>query len=272
MIESIRKHWQFVLIWTLIGTLLLVIIPPACNSQNENVARTSCQANFKQLAQRLEMYAAENRDLYPTIQKQVGPGCDQPNQNIMMFDGPGMYPDYFDDWRLLVCPEANEAALTAPESPWTANGEVNPCQFDNSSYFYFGWAVPPAGTDVETGIGFVDGVGRLLKVASTEVYNANYEFIDNQGNSHTLYRLQQRLDRKMGGVTVAPHEIPVMMDVFTSLAKTEHFNHSPGGSNVLYLDGHVDFLRYTPNAQVYPMTEAMGEFMVSLQKQQAAGK
>jgi len=36
----------------------------------------------------------------------------------------------------------------------------------------------------------------------------------------------------------------------------EHFNHVPGGSNVLYLDGHVDFIRYQEGGTA-PVTRNM---------------
>ena len=35
-----------------------------------------------------------------------------------------------------------------------------------------------------------------------------------------------------------------MMDLLAT--STSYFNHLPGGCNVLYLDGHVDFVRYEP--------------------------
>ena len=51
----------------------------------------------------------------------------------------------------------------------------------------------------------------------------------------------------------AQSTIPVMMDVWSSSSTLSaalgvnvvaNFNHVPGGSNVLYMDGHVEFLRY----------------------------
>ncbi len=55
---------------------------------------------------------------------------------------------------------------------------------------------------------------------------------------------------------MAQTAIPVMMDAWGSGDRTSYieiFNHVPGGSNVLYLDGHVEFLRYQSKA---PMTNA----------------
>ncbi|MEA3365746.1 MAG: H-X9-DG-CTERM domain-containing protein [Candidatus Hydrogenedentes bacterium] len=37
-------------------------------------------------------------------------------------------------------------------------------------------------------------------------------------------------------------EIWIMSDEVT--LRTENFNHVPGGGNVLFLDGHVEFIRY----------------------------
>ena len=51
------------------------------------------------------------------------------------------------------------------------------------------------------------------------------------------------------GTAVGQSEISVMSD-FVNTASTDHemqFNHVPAGANVLYMDGHVEFLRY-PNA------------------------
>jgi prepilin-type processing-associated H-X9-DG protein len=43
--------------------------------------------------------------------------------------------------------------------------------------------------------------------------------------------------------------IPVMWDLFAT--ESSVFNHLPGGANVLYLDGHVEFIKYPGN---YPVT------------------
>jgi prepilin-type processing-associated H-X9-DG protein len=50
-------------------------------------------------------------------------------------------------------------------------------------------------------------------------------------------------------------QIVVMHDAISTEA--DHFNHVPGGANVLYLDGHVEFVQWTGNLYV-------GEFPVNL--------
>ena len=58
---------------------------------------------------------------------------------------------------------------------------------------------------------------------------------------------------------MAQSEIPVMWDMAWTVADSRdgwsYFNHIPGGSNVLFMDGHVLFLRYPsewPICKAYP--------------------
>jgi len=72
------------------------------------------------------------------------------------------------------------------------------------------------------------------------------------------YALREGIERFLitdinnpAGSAVAQSEIPVMMDVWAGRAFYEglenaaaRFNHVPGGSNVLYMDGHVEYVNY----------------------------
>ena len=62
---------------------------------------------------------------------------------------------------------------------------------------------------------------------------------------------------------LAQSEIPVMWDALSTVPAG--FSHIPGGSNVLYLDGHVTFQRYpTSEGPVnMPMAVATGAFVPS---------
>ncbi|MCC6143610.1 MAG: hypothetical protein IT368_07375 [Candidatus Hydrogenedentes bacterium] len=268
MLIALRKHWELCVGWGLVAALLLVLVPAACTTQQDAVARTLCQSNFKQLAQRLSIYAEENRDVYPTIQQHAGPDCTGPNHSVMMFDGPSMYPEYLEDWKMLVCPEAMDPAKAEAEGLWTAGGAIAPCLFDNSSYFYFGWAVAPEGSPAAQGSRYAEGIRQLLESASPAAFAADFDGVGPETGPFTLYRLRPRLDATAIDVGFQIEAVPVMMDMFRSLAKMEQFNHSPGGSNVLYLDGHVEFMRYNPSGQAYPMVEALGETMALLRREQ----
>ena len=69
------------------------------------------------------------------------------------------------------------------------------------------------------------------------------------GNSDTVFRLREGIDRFMitdinnpGATAKAQSEIFIYYDIIST--DVGDFNHIPGGSNVLYMDGHVKFERY----------------------------
>ncbi len=90
---------------------------------------------------------------------------------------------------------------------------------------------------------------------------AGSTFIGN-GNSNTLFRLREGVERYMitdinnaGSGYQGQSEVPIMWDQGSLFV--EGYNHVPGGSNVLYLDGHVDFIKYPGKAPVTPTAMAI---------------
>jgi prepilin-type processing-associated H-X9-DG protein len=85
----------------------------------------------------------------------------------------------------------------------------------------------------------------------------------------TLFRLREGIERffitdinNPAGASKAQSEIPVQFDTFGAdygdggNKDPKSFNHIPGGCNVLYLDGHVAFVRYEGGPEGnYPITE-----------------
>jgi prepilin-type N-terminal cleavage/methylation domain-containing protein/prepilin-type processing-associated H-X9-DG protein len=90
----------------------------------------------------------------------------------------------------------------------------------------------------------------------------------------TLFRLREGVERFLitdinnaGAASESQSTVPILMDPWAQQGKIqdggspgprlEVFNHIPGGCNVLYLDGHVDFLRYPGD---YPLMDgSVGE-------------
>ncbi|MBX7259267.1 MAG: DUF1559 domain-containing protein [Candidatus Hydrogenedentes bacterium] len=75
----------------------------------------------------------------------------------------------------------------------------------------------------------------------------------------TTYRLREGIERffitdinNAAASAQAQSELAVMWDVISATA--QDYNHIPGGSNVLYADGHVGFLKYPDNKA--PVNEA----------------
>ncbi len=89
------------------------------------------------------------------------------------------------------------------------------------------------------------------------------------GGGTTSYGLKEGIERFLitdinnpAGSAQSQSSIAIMYDTFGSRtsgrawAATQVFNHMPGGSNVLYMDGHVEFKKYSsyPNEN-WPLTE-----------------
>ncbi|HOV33012.1 MAG TPA: DUF1559 domain-containing protein [Candidatus Hydrogenedens sp.] len=71
------------------------------------------------------------------------------------------------------------------------------------------------------------------------------------GGGNTIYRFREGIERFMisdinnpGASAVAQGEIFVMFDQLGTYRGISMFNHVPGGCNVLYMDGHVEFVHY----------------------------
>ncbi len=91
------------------------------------------------------------------------------------------------------------------------------------------------------------------------------------GGGNTLFRLREGVERffitdvyNAAASAQSQSSIVTMMDCFAAAEKgnstqaqnrTSRFNHLPGGSNVLYMDGHVEFVKYPGK---YPVSYYIG--------------
>ncbi|HUW61048.1 MAG TPA: DUF1559 domain-containing protein [Candidatus Bathyarchaeia archaeon] len=90
---------------------------------------------------------------------------------------------------------------------------------------------------------------------------------------NTVYRLREGIERffitdinNPGPASLAQTRLPVLWDTFgapasaTSTAGGAVFNHIPGGCNILYMDGHVEFTRYR---DAFPILDDSGILLES---------
>ena len=92
------------------------------------------------------------------------------------------------------------------------------------------------------------------------VYDPHPRILGSAGGS-VLYRMKEGVERFLitdinnpAGSALSQSSVPVYMDSFASalsvsmgrqrLARVASFNHLPGGANVLFMDGHVEFLKF----------------------------
>lgn len=86
------------------------------------------------------------------------------------------------------------------------------------------------------------------------------------GGGTTVYRLKEGIERFLitdinnpGSSAKAQSSIFIMWDNVSDQAAK--FNHIPGGSNILYMDGHVAFVRYLPEGGEPPMVPELASVM-----------
>jgi prepilin-type N-terminal cleavage/methylation domain-containing protein/prepilin-type processing-associated H-X9-DG protein len=80
---------------------------------------------------------------------------------------------------------------------------------------------------------------------------------------NTVYRLREGVERFLitdinnaGSSNISQSAMWVMLDQFSTY--TSGFNHIPGGSNVLYMDGHAEFVRYQEKNGTAPIIGVVG--------------
>ncbi len=195
-----------------------------------------------------------------------------------------IYPEYLTDGNILLCPsDANENADTLINPITGTTDLAEPCAgavrgmtLIDSSYNYVGFVLDLCDADGSDPLEPVDGLATLIgadiqgdgvsqllqamlalftsylgdPVAAVAKADEDLE-LTGLGNSggNTLYRLREGIERFMitdinnpAGSAQAQSTVWIMAD--TLATTVEHYNHVPGGSNILYLDGHVSFMRY----------------------------
>jgi prepilin-type processing-associated H-X9-DG protein len=97
-----------------------------------------------------------------------------------------------------------------------------------------------------------DGVSQ--DIVNVDFPQGSQTFFGNGGGT-TIYRLKEGVERFMitdinnpAATARAQSEIFVMFDMISTVTGT--FNHVPGGANVLWMDGHVEFVKYPGRAPI----------------------
>ena len=111
-------------------------------------------------------------------------------------------------------------------------------------------------TDVDMGdspLTRTSGFGQLLIEPGATIPSDGFY---GNGGTNTIFRLREGVTRFLitdinnaGASAVSQSTIWVMSDMIAS--NPVDYNHLPGGSNVLYLDGHVSFVKYEEGAPAY---------------------
>jgi len=273
---------ELLVVIAIIGILAAILLPALARAR-ESARRASCANNLKQFGLVFKMYANESKGGKFPPANRIGPighfyGPDAPtiypeyiaDVNIWRCPSDANNSGVLSD----VVAESRAALENMPADCWTQGMRT---VLHANSYMYWAWAamhsydavanqdyaklaihdMDPGSVqmmcgaplwDTDRDVDWTNPAAAALVPGDPKLYGS--------GDGSTSLRTREGIERffitdinNPAASATAQSNLPIMFDIFTwgnwTGAGVTNFNHLPGGSNVLFMDGHVEFIRYT---------------------------
>jgi len=272
---------ELLVVIAIIGILAAILLPALARAR-ESARRASCANNLKQFGLVFKMYANESKGmLFPNIQLEYYP---QVFDTIYFAACPrinAIYPEYLTDPSIFICPSDPTDTVDTLKDPNThqwniqerLSGGQEGVKAGDASYGYFSFLFDKCGDDTPmqdfgtvapTLSGALGVTGPVNVQFAQTIENLYVRFIpdpngpsqdctvgagNGNGGGTTVFHLREGIERFLitdinnpAASAKAQSEVYVMFDALST--EIQNFNHPPGGCNVLYMDGHVSFIKY----------------------------
>jgi len=267
-----------------IFAILSALLLPALSRAQEAARRSSCQGNLKQWAMIFKMYGGESPGgLWPPLQVYNPTEPTSIEYAVAGPRVSSIFPEYLTDPRIAVCPSDLGNSTALDDKALTDNPDRIGESYSYLGWVVDKGALPVVDAaefhNIEAlrqllGLGSGRGlqvnaqmaaafdalVGNnfhliSINIAPMSIQKAVDKDIENvpvhpttckslgNGDTNTIFRLREGTQNYARNGT-GDSESSAFGDSRIWVMFDKDFNHLPGGSNVLYKDGHVEFIKY----------------------------